>query len=281
MDFNNNSVVLKQWEILRHLGSGAFGQVYLAKNTKTGKKVAIKTGDRQIAFEYELYQMLSGSNSSNGIPKLIEFGRQGNKYCLVMSRLGRSLHEHFRKCRSDFHETFILKLAIQLTTRLEFIHNKGVIHRDLKPGNVMLGHSSHDQGTVFLVDFNLGKRFKAEDGTHIKMTNVGFRGTALFASRNAHDQLSLSRRDDLESLAYMMVYLFKGSLPWRHISGKGPSYIKKVGALKKSIPSCTVCHGLPEVFSKFLRAVKRLDFIEKPQYEYYRSIFRQQLERLG
>lgn len=100
---------------------------------------------------------------------------------------------------------------------LEGVHNLGILHRDIKPENILIGPDGQ-QHKLYLADYGLSRIWLQQDGSHIPEVKRQFLlGTVKFASMNSHKELELSRRDDLESLGYVLAYLFKGSLPWQHM----------------------------------------------------------------
>jgi casein kinase I family protein HRR25 len=153
------------------------------------------------------------------------------------------------------------------------LHSCGYIHRDIKPDNFLIGVGP-DRSKIFLIDFGLAKRFKAEDRVHIRpCENKKLTGTARYASINSHLRLELSRRDDLESLGYLMVYFLKGKLPWQGIpAGTKEDKYQKIGEIKASYGLDLLCKGLPTEIYNFLTHVRALEFKQKPNYHYLRSL---------
>ena len=266
MTLKTGDIVIGKWEIVKLLGSGSFGKVYLTKHIETRAMAAVKWGGSEISYERDMYKALHNTKTMDGIPRVLDFGREGGKYCLVLSRLGKTLEKRLREAGGKFSERITLKIGSQLLKRLHSIHRHGILHRDLKPANVMCGYSDHSKDKCYLVDFNLGKKFKTGRNEHIAKEFIGFRGTVRYASRNAHDGKTLSRRDDLESLAYMLIYFLKGRLPWQEIPRNDPKRDEKMGQMKKEMCTAKLCEGLSPVFHKFVNKVRRLRFPEKPNY---------------
>jgi serine/threonine protein kinase len=125
---------------------------------------------------------------------------------------------------------------------------------------------------VFLIDFGLSKEYRDPDTyEHIPCkTNLGLTGMATFASINSHLGLELGRRDDLESLAYVLIYLLRGCLPWQDLSS-GPRGILKC---KRRTKPSNLCHGLPAEFVTFLEYSRSLSFDEIPDYGYISDLFK-------
>jgi serine/threonine protein kinase len=174
-------------------------------------------------------------------------------------------------------------IADQLLQRIEFIHRRGVIHRDIKPDNFALGQEPNCN-VIYAIDFGLSKRWMdAKSGEHIAFEDgKQMLGTARYTSLNTHRGVEQSRRDDLEGIAYLLVYLMTGSLPW--IGVKAETRAQKhmvIAEIKASISPEKLCSGLPAAFSEFLKDVRRLEFDEEPSYSAYREMFRELFLREG
>ena len=158
---------------------------------------------------------------------------------------------------------------------MQSLHKHGFIHRDLKPSNFVLG-SAPNEGKIYLIDFGLSKQFMDERGRHV--TNFGsesmFIGNLAFCSVRAHSLKELSRRDDMESLGYILIYLAKGKLPWI-INEK-----KMNTVLKLSISVAELCRFLPHEFKFYFDYVKSLGFYDEPDYIFLKGLFDQALMRL-
>lgn len=284
MSLEINSVILGRWKLRRKLGFGAFGTVFEAVDIDDkSRKAAIKTGtveDGAIEHEHSVYQAIHTPNRLYGVPRVLGFGTEGSQHFLVMSMLGDSIGSLFRQCRYVFSDFTVLQIGIQMLDLLESIHNRGIIHRDLKPDNVMVGRHSDERTMLYLVDFNLGKQYKSH-GYHIpREENIGFRGTRSFASRHAHRGESLSRRDDLESLCYMLVYLYKGSLPWDNIPRGDADRSAKTGKMKDNYKSRALWANVPDVYYRFMTRVVKLGFFERPNYDKFRNSLKTELRHV-
>eukprot|EP01130_Rhizamoeba_saxonica_P004604 TRINITY_DN1875_c1_g1_i2.p1 TRINITY_DN1875_c1_g1~~TRINITY_DN1875_c1_g1_i2.p1 ORF type:complete len:278 (-),score=58.68 TRINITY_DN1875_c1_g1_i2:130-963(-) len=206
-------------------------------------------------------------------------GKSGSLKVLVMDMLGESLSDLFYSNGKKFSLKTVCMLAIQMIERLEIVHKYGIIHRDIKPGNFVMG-LGEDLSVVSLLDFGLCSYFiQKENGKHVKYnSNANFRGTHRYASINAHKKIEQSRRDDIEALAYVLIYFMKGELPWQNLRVKRKERREKVGKLKEKIAILELTCDLNSVFKKFLYYSRQLDFYQEPDYEYLKNMWRRCLK---
>ena len=166
-------------------------------------------------------------------------------------------------------------ITIQLIERIKHVHDNNYIHRDIKPQNFLVGKDNTAK-TIYILDFGLAKRYRDEH-THIHIPlkeNRNLTGTARYASCNAHNGLEQSRRDDMESIAYVILYFFKGKLPWQGLKCKDKNEkYAKIKEMKMSMTPEKLCEGFPIEFAKYLTAVKKLGFEEEPAYKSYIQMF--------
>jgi len=185
-----------------------------------------------------------------------------------MELLGPTLQSLFEKCEKKFSLKTVLLIADQSIKRLEQLHNKGYIHRDIKPENFLIGDHKNSN-TIYLIDFGLSREFNNSiTGRHISYLEAKkFIGTARYASVNTHAGIEQSRRDDLESLGYLFVYLLKGKLPWENIPAetKKEKY-ERIYKMKVIVPITKLCAGLPKEFLNYMNYCKELKFNERPDY---------------
>jgi casein kinase 1 len=172
----------------------------------------LKTSVPQLEYESKLYRVLQGGT---GIPEVTWFGTEGDYRALVMELLGHSLEDLFQYCGRKLTLKTVCMIADQMISRLEYMHNNNFIHRDMKPDNFLMGVKGK-ANTVYMIDFGLSKRYRdPKTGQHIPYRDgKSLTGTARYASVNTHIGIEQSRRDDLESVGYILLYLLKGSLPW-------------------------------------------------------------------
>jgi serine/threonine protein kinase len=194
-----------------------------------------------------------------------------------MQLLGPSLEDLFDKAGRRFQLSTVLLLADQLITLLESLHKKRFIHRDIKPNNFLVGRDTQQQ--VYIMDFGLSKSY-IDKKTHIPYRDKRqLIGTARYASINMHMGIEPTRRDDLESVGYMLIYFIKGVLPWQGLKKKrGVNNIQIIGEVKMCTSLETLCANLPNCFAEYLKYCRNLKFSEKPNYDYMRNIFKQEAE---
>lgn len=261
----------RKYQLMEELGRGGFGVVSKGLALETKKEVAIKLEDRKgsrrhvLQNEIEAYRHLQGGP---GIPKLYASGSTDSFAYMIMELLGHSLSKLLKDSDSRLSPISISTLAQQIITTLEFVHSRGYLHRDIKPQNFCMGLG--DSEVVYLLDFGLATKFMDEKlGIHAPYREERtFLGTASFASLNAHMGVQQSRRDDLESLLLVLVYLLKGKLPWQ--GGKYKSKVDKqvqIRMQKLLISAEELCEGLPPVYSKAFTYIRSLGFEEKPDYD--------------
>ncbi|XP_020901253.1 casein kinase I [Exaiptasia diaphana] len=271
-------IVGGKYKLIRKIGSGSFGDIYLALNITNGEELAVKLESQkarhpQLLYESKLYRMLHGGI---GIPKMKWFGQEKEYNVLVMELLGPSLEDLFNFCSRDFSMKTVLMLADQMIGRIEFVHNKNFIHRDIKPDNFLMGTNKHCN-KLYLIDFGLAKRYRdSRTKQHITYReDKNLTGTARYASINAHLGIEQSRRDDMESLGYVLMYFNRNNLPWQGLKAqtKKQKY-EKISEKKMSTPVEVLCKGFPAEFAMYLNYCKGLRFDEAPDYMYLRQLFR-------
>jgi serine/threonine protein kinase len=258
----------------KKISAGSFGTVYSGVDIRNNESIAIKiekvVGEemRSVIREGTFLKKLEGVR---GIPKVFWTGSKGDQDVLVITLLGKDLAS-FLKIYKKFSLKTVVMIADQLLTLLELIHAKNLLHRDIKPENILVGRGDQTD-TIFYVDFGISKYYKDNLGRHIPFRDKkSFIGTTRYASIAAHLGNEISRKDDLESLAYVVIFLAKGILPWQNLNVSESEKTKKVGELKVKTPVEELCKGLPEEFAKYLIYVKNLTFKENPDYNYLKGL---------
>ena len=271
-----NQIFFKKYKILKKIGQGSFGRIYSCQDITTKELFAIKV--EQNTFQNNVLETESKFLSylkGFGIPEIKYFGHTAKYHLLVETLLYKSLENIYSESHGNFNLKDISMIGIQILDRLEYIHNKNVIHRDIKPDNFVIG-KNNDKKVIYIIDFGLAKKYrnpKTLEHIQFKMTKR-LTGTARYASINALKGGEQSRKDDLESLSYMLLYFLRGGLPWQGVTGmtKGEKY-KKIYYLKKNIGAEKLFENLPEEFKEFYLYVKKLEFNQAPDYNYCRKLF--------
>ena len=278
-----NKLLFKKYHPIKPIGKGTFSTVYLSLNIKTNIYVAIKAEKRSSQSEVELLEseaFLLYSLRGFGIPEVLSYGRTKNHNILVMPLLGESLLDIFILRNVPVNINDICVVGIQILDRIEWVHSNNIVYRDIKPENFLFGKK--DKDVLYLIDFGLCRKYKSsKTGKHIKPRNLGkFTGTSRYASVYAMAGNEQSRRDDIESIGYMIIFLMKKKLPWQGI--KANSYkecYNKLYLMKKHIKLENLCKGLPIEIFEYMKNAKNLKFEQEPDYKYLKNLFRLILKR--
>lgn len=276
-----------EYALDRKLGKGGFGQVFVgrraqqtkAKDGPNANLMALKFEHRTSKgcnygppYEWSVYQSLGGVH---GIPKVHYKGRQGDYYVMVMDMLGPSLWDVWNSQGQVMSQEMVACIALEALSILKDLHAKGYVHGDVKPENFLLGQpGTPNEKRLYLCDLGLATRWKdSVCGTHVEYDQRPdvFRGTVRYASVHAHLGRTASRRDDLESLAYTLLFLLKGRLPWQGYQGDNKGYL--VCKKKMATSAEMLCRYTPPAFRLFTEGVVNQKFDEEPKYEAYMKLF--------
>jgi serine/threonine protein kinase len=262
--------------IIEKIGSGSFGEVYLTRD-KQGNEYAAKIEDNKgkcrLKNEYNIYKRLNSKDYMIGIPSVYNYIETKEYNILIMDLLGPCLENIYDKNNRKFDMGTIIKIGNDIINILESFHRAGLIHRDIKPNNFLFKQNKN-KIQIYLMDFGLSKKYIV-DGEHISFkSDRSLIGTARYASLNIHWGIEPSRRDDLESVGYMLLYLIKGLLPWQGLKKDNKkTQIEKIGEKKLLISLESLCENIPECFYKYLDYCRKLKFDEKPDYNYLKKLF--------
>ena len=282
-----NELFFNKYKLIKKIGKGSYGIIYLCKDIASNEFFAAKLQNKNIytnSLQNE-YQIMKDINIDK-IPNAKFYGENNLYNILIMQLLGKSLEDIFEKIlhkqKMPIHS--VCNIAIQIIDILEQIHNKNYIHRDIKPSNFLFGNNSFNNNIIYLIDFGLAKKYRESNNAEhyeIKEENKLI-GTARFASINAMEGLSQSRRDDLESLGYMLIYFLKGKLPWQNflIKNKEERY-NKIKQTKKEIAINELCSNCPKEIGQYITYVKKLKYEEEPNYNYIKNLFYEILNKTG
>ena len=268
-----NKVFLFKYMPVKKIGSGSFASVYKAESGD--ECFAMKFERRSNEYEYlEDEAIIMRYLKCPQIPVVKCFGKNMEYNIMVMELLGDSLEFNFT-IKKKFSVKTVAMIGYQILSILEFIHDKHIIHRDIKPANLVMGLKEKN-AILYLLDFGLAKKFRSSKTLmqYPYIRKKKMTGTARYASIHAMEEMEQSRRDDLESTAYVLLYFLRGSLPWQGLKIKSKeNRYKKIMVKKKEIKSEELCETFPEEFKYFVDYVRNLGYTENPDYEKLRNNF--------
>ena len=271
-----NCVIDGKYRVDKPIGSGAFGQLFSGVNIETQEIIAIKMEEKdseapQLPLEYRFYVLLG---EHQNLPKVYHFGPIRFHHALVLELLGPSLEQMFELCASKFSVLTTAKIGKQIIETIEYVHSKRIVFRDVKPENFLLGQrGSFKANTIHMIDFGLAKEYiDMRTGKHIAMkTGKLLIGTPRYMSTWTHRGKEHGRRDDLESIGFMLIYFLKGRLPWQGLKGK--HRYERIGEIKMETPIDQLCIGLPQQFAQYCSYIRGLDFEAQPDYNQLKELF--------
>uniref|UniRef100_A0A158PPB3 non-specific serine/threonine protein kinase n=1 Tax=Anisakis simplex TaxID=6269 RepID=A0A158PPB3_ANISI len=283
-------IVNKRYQISQKISFGSYGSIYSAVDLHTNLSVAVKfeigakqNTDLHLKYENDVYHDIKGAP---GVPLIYWFGTEYEHQILVMQLLGPSLEQLFNFCDRTFSCETIVSLGQQMIQRIHNLHSRGFLHRDIKPENFLMGLGDKEN-ICFLVDFGLARRYRFRDGDG-SLKHIPFRkgknlvGTAKYASLNSHNGLELCRRDDLESLGYILIEFINRELPWKEqrskarFRSKQQSY-NRIRNIKEQTDWSTVCPKMAE----WIRYCRKLEFSEEPDYDFLMNLLQSLRHSVG
>ena len=283
--------IYKSYLIKKKLGEGSFGKVYVIANVKTNELFAAKF----VSFFYLNFQEKRDNKNelldiearilhhikAFGLPEIIAFKSAKDYNILIMELLGQSLETLFQSQEKKFSLKTVGMIGIQILDRIEYVHSRKIIHRDIKPDNFSIGKKNKSH-IIYILDFGLAKKYwSTTHNSHIPyIEGKKLTGTARYASINALGGCEQSRRDDLESIFYILIYFIKGRLPWQGLKAdKKEDRYKKIYEIKKNIKIKELCSELPEEFESFYNYIRKLEFEQVPDYDYLKLLLKNILEK--
>lgn len=287
MASSSSNVVGVHYRVGKKIGEGSFGVIFEGNNLLNNQQVAIKFEPRksdapQLRDEYRTYKILVGCP---GIPNVYYFGQEGLHNILVIDLLGPSLEDLFDHCNRKFTTKTVVMVAKQMLSRVQTIHEKNLIYRDIKPDNFLIGRPGSKAGNVIhVVDFGMAKQYRdPKTKQHIPYRErKSLSGTARYMSINTHLGREQSRRDDLEALGHVFMYFLRGGLPWQGLkAATNKQKYEKIGEKKQTTHIKELCDGFPDEFNQYLTYVRNLGFEDVPDYDYLRDLFTQALRYTG
>ena len=278
---NNDSFIGKilfhKYTLIKKLGEGSFGRIYSAKENSTNNWYAIKLENKnrsQNLLESEAY-IMSYLNSPR-IPMVKSFGYTGDYNVLIMELMGKSLEDLFESMPTKkMSVRCVCNIGYQMIEIIEYVHNKHIVHRDIKPDNFVMGKGNKSK-FLFLLDFGLAKKYRSS--TTLKhyplIKKKHLTGTARYASINALNGYTQSRRDDLEAIGYVLVYFLLGRLPWQGMLNKNKDErYMKIMEVKRDTDPHILCKNLPVEFEKYITYTRNLEYEQDPDYNMLKNLF--------
>jgi len=278
-----NKLIFSKYLIRKKIGKGSFGTVYQGINTSNNEKIALKVEKREKndsgTLENEALRLVY--LQGEGVPCVYCYGNNLYHNLLVEELLGKSLEDLFNLYGKPFSLKTVCVLGIEMIKRIQYIHSKYYIHRDIKPDNFMIGRGQNEK-KIYIIDFGLAKKYySVSKAQHIKfITGKHLIGTARYCGRNAHRGYEQGRRDDIESIGYVLMYFLLGVLPWQGLKvRKNEDHFEKIAQKKYSTSFEELTSGQPEEFLLYFKHVEKLEFEDQPNYIYLIGLFQKVIDK--
>nr|CAD2164415.1 unnamed protein product [Meloidogyne enterolobii] len=277
-------LVNNRFRIMQSIASGSYGEIFAAEDLHSPgakkQRVAVKFDgacrDNHLRYEYLVYKSVlyeDGNGKVEGFPQVYCYDHEFGHNIMVMELLGAPVASLFAFCNRRFARQTIVSLGEQMIHRIRHLHQRGFIHRDIKPENFLMGLPPGKESTLYLIDFGLARRYRFREGENRTLTHIPFRrgrsfiGTAKYASLNSHKNIELSRRDDLESLAYVLIELVNGHLPWKNISKRNATTRHQASQRIRQLKEQTSWEEFCPCLAKFIRYCREIHFGDEPNYD--------------
>ncbi|GMT25292.1 hypothetical protein PFISCL1PPCAC_16589, partial [Pristionchus fissidentatus] len=275
-------VVGQRWRIIKKLGAGGCGAVYMVQDVNNAEtKAALKaesnfvTGGSVLKMEVEI---LSRLKEKDHYARLLGSGKRDRYQYMVMTLLGESLGHLFKKIHRCSISTQI-RMGIHVLHGLKMVHDIGFVHRDIKPANLAIGRSGRNMHIVHILDFGLSREYVINCDGEYKMRRPRkralFRGTTRYCSVATHDRIEQGRCDDLWSVLYVMVEC-RDRLPWASIRTK-----EEVAECKRSTPDQQLLKTCPVQMLEFASHLRTINYFHRPDYTKLYALLVEVLDELG
>ena len=274
--------IADKYQLLKKIGAGTYGKIFMARNTSNDQAdqadaVAVKILPLRhkdlMLNEVRIYEKIKGVK---GIPSLYGAGSDPRFHYMIIELLEQSL-EQLVYTQQKLPLKVVLHLGVQILNIVEELHARGIVHRDLKPANFLLKNDRHNISHLYLIDFGLSNSFLDEKAKHCSIrTNETLAGTARYMSVNVHQGLTASRRDDLETVGYILMFLYHGVLPWQNDDNRNNTF-NEIAEQKLALNWMS---GTVSEFVVFIRYCRNLGYTDKPHYDYLRSLL-QNLDKIA
>ena len=270
-------ILFNKFKIIQKIGHGSFGKIYAAQSMCSKKLYAVKLEPiKDSNFLLEEESLLLSYINNPRIPKVKQFGYSGPNIILVMELLGPSLDKIIQSLPvQKMTLRCVCNIGYQMINIFESLHNQNIIHRDVKPGNIAIGIGKKHK-FLYLIDFGLSIKYRSSSTKKHLPFEQGKKlvGNARYSSINALEGGSQSRRDDLESLGYVLIYFCLGRLPWQgKVSHSKEDKYYKIRELKKTITPAELCENLPPQFEEYIKYIRNLEYEAEPDYNYLKNLF--------